>query len=387
MIAIDPKNPSIVWVGTGENNNQRSVSYGDGVYKQRRWRAHLAQRRPQAHRAHRAHRDRPARFQRGLRRRPGSPLEGRRRARALQNHRRRQDLVGRASSKSASTPAAPTCIWTRAIPTSCWPPPISGSAVLRHDPRRAGKRPVALHRRRQDLDRGARRIPHRRARPHRPRTTRPPTPTSSMRRWKAPKAAAALYRSTDNGVTWEKRNSYDQQGQYYSKVQVDPADPDRVYIHDVNIMVSDDGGRTLAALPTRNKHVDNHDIWVDPKNNNHYLVGCDGGLYESYDRAASWIFKANLPTGADVRRHGERRRAVLPRLRRHPGQQQLRLRRAHQERCTCTTAIALSPTAATVSIRAWTPRTPTPSTPTCRTADWCGSTSAPASASPSSRSR
>jgi hypothetical protein len=32
-ITIDPRNPSIVWVGTGENNNQRSVSYGDGVYK------------------------------------------------------------------------------------------------------------------------------------------------------------------------------------------------------------------------------------------------------------------------------------------------------------------------------------------------------------------
>ena len=49
-------------------------------------------------------------------------------------------------------------------------------------------------------------------------------------------------------------------------------------------------------MPTRNKHVDNHEIWVDPKNNNHYMVGCDGGLYESFDRAATWIFKANLPT-------------------------------------------------------------------------------------------
>src|SRR5436305_764589 len=32
-VAIDPKNPHVVWVGTGENNSQRSVSYGDGVYR------------------------------------------------------------------------------------------------------------------------------------------------------------------------------------------------------------------------------------------------------------------------------------------------------------------------------------------------------------------
>jgi photosystem II stability/assembly factor-like uncharacterized protein len=106
-----------------------------------------------------------------------------------------------------------------------------------------------------------------------------------------------LYRSSDGGVTWERRNSSDQQGQYYAKVVVDPASSDRVYVMGVNIMVSDDGGRTSTSLGTRNKHVDNHDIWVDPANNNHYMVGCDGGLYESFDRAATWIFKSNLPTG------------------------------------------------------------------------------------------
>ena len=77
---------------------------------------------------------------------------------------------------------------------------------------------------------------------------------------------------------------------------VDPHSTDRVYIFGVNIMVSDDGGRTMTSLGTRNKHVDNHDIWINPKNPNHYLVGCDGGLYETFDRAATWNFKENLPT-------------------------------------------------------------------------------------------
>jgi photosystem II stability/assembly factor-like uncharacterized protein len=113
----------------------------------------------------------------------------------------------------------------------------------------------------------------------------------------APEGRGGVFRSTDDGATWERRNPSDSQGQYYAKVVVDSVDPERVYVMNVNIAVSDDGGRTFSQLGTRDKHVDNHDIWIDPKNNNHYLVGCDGGLYESYDRAATWVFKANLPTG------------------------------------------------------------------------------------------
>src|SRR5262249_55081729 len=55
------------------------------------------------------------------------------------------------------------------------------------------------------------------------------------------------------------------------------------------------GGRTQRPLGERLKHVDNHAIWIDPNNTNYYLVGCDGGVYESHDRGANWNFKANLP--------------------------------------------------------------------------------------------
>ncbi len=54
-------------------------------------------------------------------------------------------------------------------------------------------------------------------------------------------------------------------------------------------------GRTQRPLGERLKHVDNHAIWIDPNNTDYLLVGCDGGVYESFDRGANWNFKANLP--------------------------------------------------------------------------------------------
>jgi len=59
--------------------------------------------------------------------------------------------------------------------------------------------------------------------------------------------------------------------------------------------VSDDGGRTWRKLDEKWKHPDNHVVWIDPASSDHLLIGCDGGLYESFDRAETWNFKANLP--------------------------------------------------------------------------------------------
>ena len=63
---------------------------------------------------------------------------------------------------------------------------------------------------------------------------------------------------------------------------------------DVYLQVSIDGGKTWKNLGEKNKHVDNHVMWIDPANNKHLLVGCDGGLYETWDQGQNWDFKNNM---------------------------------------------------------------------------------------------
>lgn len=106
---------------------------------------------------------------------------------------------------------------------------------------------------------------------------------------------SGIFRSGDKGATWERTSPAIAQGMYYGQIIADPKNVDRIYIPNVVFQVSDDGGRTQRPLGERLKHVDNHAIWVDPNNTNYMLVGCDGGVYESLDKAANWNFKGNLP--------------------------------------------------------------------------------------------
>ena len=106
-----------------------------------------------------------------------------------------------------------------------------------------------------------------------------------------------FYRSTDNGINWERMSDYSSSGNYYQEIFADPVMVDRVYSADTRNMVSDDGGRTFSPVGERNKHVDNHIIWIDPDNTAHLIIGCDGGLYESYDRGQTYDWFQNLPLG------------------------------------------------------------------------------------------
>lgn len=106
---------------------------------------------------------------------------------------------------------------------------------------------------------------------------------------------SGVYRSMDRGASWQKRGSYVTSGNYYQEIIADPHNEDVVYSMDTWMKVSLDGGKSFSNVGEDTKHVDNHCMWIDPNYSDHWLVGCDGGIYETWDAAKTWSFKANLP--------------------------------------------------------------------------------------------
>jgi photosystem II stability/assembly factor-like uncharacterized protein len=106
-----------------------------------------------------------------------------------------------------------------------------------------------------------------------------------------------LYRSDDGGATWRKVNNANPRPMYFSKVRIDPNDPEVVYMAGVGLHQTLDGGRTMATDVAASTHDDVHAIWVNPANTDHVLIGNDGGLAVSFDRAQKWNFFPNLPVG------------------------------------------------------------------------------------------
>jgi hypothetical protein len=98
---------------------------------------------------------------------------------------------------------------------------------------------------------------------------------------------SGLWKSTDAGATWRKINRGLPSGDKGKiGLTISPVNPD---------MVSEDAGRTFTRLGEEWKHVDNHALFIDPDDPNHLIVGCDGGLYETFDRGANYRFFENLP--------------------------------------------------------------------------------------------
>ncbi len=293
-VVIDPNNHNVIWVGTGENNAQRSVSYGDGVYKSidggRSW------------------------TNMGL---PQSEHIGR-----ILIDPRNSAVVYVASQGPVFNGGGDRGLYKTTDGGQTWNTILDGGewagvSDVVMDPRNpdvliasvwqrarrqftyiAGGPESGLHR---STDGGATWTRSQRGLPSGDlgRIGLAMSPVDPDVIYAIVEAAnnGGFYRSQNNGVTWERMSDRVTIGLYYQEIEADPVRVDRVYAMDTGNWISDDGGRTFTRLGERNKHVDNQALWIDPDDNNHLILGCDGGLYESFDRGATYDWFQNLALG------------------------------------------------------------------------------------------
>ncbi|MEM8930710.1 MAG: glycosyl hydrolase [Acidobacteriota bacterium] len=294
VVVLDPKNPNIVWVGTGENNSQRSVGYGDGVYKSldggKSWK-HV-----------------------GLK---DSEHIGK-----IVIHPDDSNTVFVAAQGPLWSAGGDRGLYVTRDGGESWEKILdisehTGVSELVLDPRDSDTMIAVAYQRRRHvwtlINGGPEAGLHKTTDGGKTwRKLSSGLPSGDVGRiglaWaeadpeivyaivEAPEKGRGFYRSTDRGETWSKRSGYSSgSGQYYQEIFVDPHDADRVYSMDVWMQVTENGGASWSPIGERSKHVDNHALWINPDNPHHLLAGCDGGLYETWDRGANWKYFGNLP--------------------------------------------------------------------------------------------
>ena len=106
---------------------------------------------------------------------------------------------------------------------------------------------------------------------------------------------SGVYRSDNAGQSWRKMSNVNPRPMYFSQIRIDPTNDLRVYVLGVQLHISDDGGKTFIANGAM--HSDHHAMWINPANPNHIIDGNDGGVGLSYDKGATWEAITNMDLG------------------------------------------------------------------------------------------
>ncbi|MEW6209879.1 MAG: hypothetical protein AB1631_16055 [Acidobacteriota bacterium] len=109
----------------------------------------------------------------------------------------------------------------------------------------------------------------------------PPAPADATK--------SGVWRSNDKGKTWQVMSNNNNRPMYYSQIRVDPRNDQIIYTCGAPFHKSTDGGKTFKVVQGI-AHSDHHAVWINPSNNNHLIIGNDGGLDVSYDQGETWEF-------------------------------------------------------------------------------------------------
>lgn len=292
-VAIDPQNRHCIWVGSGENNSQRSVGYGDGVYKSDdggRSFQHVGLESSEHIAKIIVHpKDSDVVFVASQ-----GPLwkeGGQRGLYKTKDGGKSWELVLEISKNTGITdfvldPRDPDCIYAASYQRRRhqWVLIDGGPESTIYKSTDGGESWKKISRGLPSGDLG--------------RIGLAISPVQPDVLYATVEAASGsgFYRSANRGETWSRQSSYvSSSPQYYQEIVADPNMMDRVYALDTYLQVTEDGGKTFQSVGERFKHVDNHALYIDPLNSDHLLVGCDGGLYESFDRGDNYKYFPNLP--------------------------------------------------------------------------------------------